>query len=705
MRGELLGFSLIMIIGGIFILGEWVNRPMDNIGPKPDPLFSIKMVVGGSNRARMQYAQLFEEELRKIGIDAELDIITWASFCSDPSGPFLDYDYDLTFWGLSLGTPGNHIGTSLNAIYGSESVPPNGLNIGLWSPVPEQNYYTYRAQESDSLIQNIITNLNRSAARESIIEWQKVWYDAMPNINIYNEYEVHAVSTGFYGYDPVTFPFNSIETQWFDEASKDTVTLASSTGADTFNALLVNDIYDLYSVSPVMDGLVGKTPSIDIILPVEVERETWMTSNFGTNLPLALYPRIATALGDYSADGLQYNITLRDDVYWHDGHLTDAWDVAFSFQARLIPEIGSEDYSNLKIAFGRDSKTEKLGNYSFMVEDKDTDGFYEHISFQFVTPYSPWETNYLGSALFPEHILGDPVNHGFVGGLGGDFDPVSQWQVTPAEWGSHSTNTGRTSDPGGYAGPIGNGPVYFDGFDIDSGNITLKKFEGMVWGGSAFIPNASVNHWNIAKLDIMPSIAKIIVASQDASIASMKVDQANIHDPQFLLQNVLEELQAESTIQPALIPETGWQGIFLNPLFEQNGTYHFHKKGVRHALSHIVPRNDIIEHLLDGLGIPSYTPFPSNSWAAISAVEMLSYKKTVVATDGSTPEEDSTTMYDEYNIGLALDWLATEGYQVDYYRSLLEPTVVDQAKLSIIPILLALTFTRNLMSNYRQKRQ
>ena len=71
---------------------------------------------------------------------------------------------------------------------------------------------------------------------------------------------------------------------------------------------------------------------------------------------------------------------------------------------------------------------------------------------------------------------------------------------------------------------------------------------------------------------------------------------------------------------------------------------------------------DIINYLMNGLGLPGYTPVPIPSWAAIPEANMLAYKKTVAAADGSCPEADATTAYDEYSTDLAFDWLDSEGY-------------------------------------------
>ena len=40
---------------------------------------------------------------------------------------------------------------------------------------------------------------------------EKLWYDVLPNLMIYNQYEVFAISTGLYGFDPLKDPFDKLK--------------------------------------------------------------------------------------------------------------------------------------------------------------------------------------------------------------------------------------------------------------------------------------------------------------------------------------------------------------------------------------------------------------------------------------------------------------------------------------------------------------
>jgi ABC-type transport system substrate-binding protein len=629
----------------------------------------------------MQCAQLVEKELPKIGIGTELDLINQLVFESRVTdqevGAYVEGGYDIAFLDMSMGSPVTHHGDYINRIFGAKSIPPYGYNFMYWSPETGKGYNNYRAQESDDLLKNINTNWNLTEVVENFIEWQKVWYDAMPMCVIYNQYEVHAVSTGMYGYDPQNFPLNSLETTWFTNyyhGTADTVICTASTGPSTMNTYLTTDRYSRYATDPVMDTLYGLTPSPELVLPAWINRTQWMMFNYGTDAHYAQYPRMAAAMGNFSSDGLTYDVSVRSDVQWHDGHIFDAWDVAFSFQAVLTPVLGISKYSSNVVSFGADTDNTGIdplawthGNYSFHVFDKNDDGHDEFIRFTLNETNAFIEFHYVGGyPVLPEHILGNQTNHGFNGT--GHFDP-NLWEVKPKDWATHSFNTGRTSDPGGLTGPIGTGSMVFKSFNITTSEVTLEKFENVLWDGDSWEANTSNDHYLVkdGKLTTIPKVAKIIVSTIDEGLSDMKVGKINVMDPQFTLSTIYEELESEDKIQVLTTNETGCQALYFNPKFTQDGVQHLNKKGVRHAISHMIPREEIVEYLLNGLGCPAYTPVPVTAQlggvpVGIPENDLIAYKNTLAATDSSRPLAKATTAHDKYSISLAFDWLESEGY-------------------------------------------
>ncbi|MFX0050705.1 MAG: ABC transporter substrate-binding protein [Candidatus Hermodarchaeota archaeon] len=646
-------------------------------------LFSVHMIAPNNNPARALYSQLMEDELRNIGINAELDLINWPALLQRAAlrqvGTYDEGGYDIAFFGMSLGSPAAHVGDNMLGIYHSSGVPPNGFNAMYFSPDRPGDWLDYRAAENDEMIEDITTELNETKAKEIFVDWQKLYFDALPNIMVYNLMEIHPISTGLYGYDPPLGQLQSIEDMWFTDDfiksgtnKNDTLILAASAGPLNFISTIINDVYSQYTVSPINDALLGQAPSLEVVLPAGTDWETWMQANYGVDEPFAFIPRVASGLHTASADGLQINISLRDDAYWHDGHKVDAWDLAFTYQAIMTPGVRSDEYGSLVIAFGEDDKAAGKGNYSFIVEDANSDGHDEKLIINFDTTYAPFPANFLTYTIHPEHILGDPVSHGFNGA--GDFDPLNTWRVPPGSWDTHSINTGNPADRGGYKGPIGCGSMVFYEMDQTTRWVTLKKFEDIMWDNSTsdWVATPGMSHYLIkeGKLGSMVDTAKAIVATTvDSAIADMKVGDIHVIDEQFSMASIFDELQAEALINALQTPATGWQAIYPNPQVPD-----LYKKGVRHAISHVVPREDIIEHIFDGLGYIAFTPIPPQSWAVIPQDEMVAYKRTVAASNGSLLLTGETTAYDSYDPELALDWLETEGYDVDPWREGAEPT-------------------------------
>ena len=667
-----LSFYLFLVINHMIMTSQTENGS--------DYFFSVNIMAPTSSPVRLNWVEVALTEFAKIGIGTELDLISWAALgpraTDQEVGDYKDGGYDLITFGMSMGNSLRHPGSSIQAVYSAEAIPPNGFNVMYWNDNPSKHYLTYRAQESDDLIQTILSNLNLTESKEQFVEWQKIWYDAMPNILVYNRYKVHAISSNLYGYDPVFYPLQSIDTMW----GLDSVVLAAS----IFNTNLETSIYNQYYIKPTMVGLIRFTPSKDLVLPLNTSRETWMTTNFGTTEYLKLIPGIATTLGNFSSDGLQFNITIRDDVFFHDGYQLDGWDIAFSMQTQLIPSLNSnfhdtrfrEWWDEWILPFGLDDKVNRHGNYSIIVEDKDNNGFSEHISFNFIKIFPSFLTDILGFDILPEHILGDPINHGFDNN--GNFDP-NLWIVPPSEWKSHSFNTGCPTDPGGLKGPIGAGPVIFKEYNTDSNEIILEKFDGIRWDNTtgAWIADPSLKFFEFAegKWKSMPPSAKIIFTTLDPALTAMKTGKVTLMDPQFQVDNIYDELQTSSAITPILTTETGWIGLYLNPKFEEGGIFHLNKKGVRHAISHIIPREEIINKLMNGLAVPTYTPIPITSWAAISEADLVAYKKAILGSDGITkPEHNAITTYDEYSIEVALKWMESEGYETTSLTTLTSTT-------------------------------
>ena len=91
-------------------------------------------------------------------------------------------------------------------------------------------------------------------------------------------------------------------------------------------------------------------------------------------------------------DASEITFHLRDDVYWHDGELTDAYDVAYTFQRAIDPETA-------------------FPNAAYWTHyDKGPDGVEVVDSFTVkfhMSPHADFLDPWRATAIMPEHLLGD----------------------------------------------------------------------------------------------------------------------------------------------------------------------------------------------------------------------------------------------------------------------------------------------------------
>ena len=119
---------------------------------------------------------------------------------------------------------------------------------------------------------------------------------------------------------------------------------------------------------------------------------------------------------EVSDDGTELTFHLRDDVYWHDGELTDAEDVAFTYRMVTNPETAFPNSAFWDYYVRGPEGVEVLDQFTVRIR---------------LQPHSEFLNAWSTVAILPEHLLGD---------------------VAPTEIAQH---------PYGTVCPVGNGPFVF----------------------------------------------------------------------------------------------------------------------------------------------------------------------------------------------------------------------------------------------------
>jgi peptide/nickel transport system substrate-binding protein len=140
------------------------------------------------------------------------------------------------------------------------------------------------------------------------------------------------------------------------------------------------------------------------------------------NANLELEPYLAESW-DMSPDGSEVTFHLRDDVFWHDGVQTTAYDVEFTYLRATDPETAFPNASYWNFYERGPDGVEVLDSLTVRV----------HMQ-PHAEPLDPWRA----TAIMPRHLLED---------------------VAPAELRSH---------PYGTRCPVGNGPFVFESHEADA---------------------------------------------------------------------------------------------------------------------------------------------------------------------------------------------------------------------------------------------
>ncbi len=220
-------------------------------------------------------------------------------------------------------------------------------------------------------------------------------------------------------------------------------------------------------------------------------------------------------------------------------------------------------------------------------------------TFSIPAPYAFTGEIYAAISPLPKHILEQ---------ISPDQIDSSDYS-TAAKPATYTWDVKKYGGSGSYTavGPVCAGPYVLDNYDFTANVATLKK---------------NPYFWNATGLQAMGQYTvdtyKVAwISSSDAAIASLKNGEVDILDYNYQLAKDVPTLQAIPNVFIVNQAELGWQeqGFnMMNPVF---GTGTATPAGqadptkaadaarmVRTAISHLIPRDQIIQNLLAGVGTP-----------------------------------------------------------------------------------------------------
>ncbi|MFX0063309.1 MAG: ABC transporter substrate-binding protein, partial [Candidatus Hermodarchaeota archaeon] len=399
--------------------------------------------------------------------------------------------------------------------------------------------------------------------------------------------------------------------------------IAGSFPTHKYNALIEYSYwYNQLTIGPLNHGLVERDPDYNFVpvLLAQLPYPVAVTNNH-TGIESSLDPNLATV----------WEIELRDDIYWHEGYgytmavhedtlKVDADDVVFTFNL-ILDDDGPSPCAirpNWQRLLGNDT--------SLTVIKKDS----YHVQFHLQTVDADLMAHF-GQYLMPQHILA----------LGTIRADGSVAPTDYADWDTDDWNIGRRT--GGYTGPavIGNGPyILFPGEDNVS---TVTETKNPYW------------HWIDAPAYSNMFDKYIIrwIGRKDAALAALERAEIDLMHPQFNAVRDYPEMRNKPGIHIVKQLDWGYYTVGYNIL--HGAGKKLTNKWVRLAIAHMVPYQDIVEYLLDGLGQANFAPFPKQSpfWPtdlrpieynqtkALNYLERAGYDVTPFQNGG--PQENSTS--------------------------------------------------------------
>jgi ABC-type transport system substrate-binding protein len=642
------------------------------------PYFSITLIAPTSNPVRRQWAQIIQNSFVSAGIQANLVYMSFGQWlgvllgnttcgkggapaalaiqgagaqnCPEP--PFANGGWDAGFVGNGGGTVLPDFGTQNVVLYRGENsndFPPNG-----------SNYYWWYNSTYNKLADDYSNNFNAQARLVDAQKMVKIVADQRPGVIIEYPLEIYAFSPNFKPWgttNAVTSTTAGLDWQHWQTGTTTTINVAVTGGLDSANPLpnpAQNSFYDRFLYGPPTSGFLEEPDA----------RGSGVYFN-------ALANKIVS-----SADHLTYTVSFKAHNF-QDGVPVTADDYLFTNMASVVTATSW---------VGSGTLTGILGNFAqFTFQNKTVDyvnnGVYVHktapagwapssvwkslnaTAFSFTLPSAYLFTDPLvtGGAALPMHIYeqvafglwqNSPLS-GFTSGCTSGQNIMTKMcpQGGLAQNSFKVTwNKAVYGGSGSYVayGPIGDGAYIYQGYNPTTQTATLTKF-AQYWNATGL---TNIGAFTINTINV------VSIPGKDAAIAAFG-NPLNFLDAQYTFNKNDATALAKLGANVAYVndPANGWQEMPLNdanPLWGTGtttpaglkdpahaGTY---AKYVRTAMSFLIPRQQIVASLLQGLGTVGVTEFFPTS-GVISPGDIY---------QGVT--------YDALNQQTALSYLAAAGY-------------------------------------------
>jgi ABC-type transport system substrate-binding protein len=331
------------------------------------------------------------------------------------------------------------------------------------------------------------------------------------------------------------------------------------------------------------------------------EYDNWQNKN--------LVPALAES-HTVSDDGKRWVLTLRKGVTWHSGETFTSADVKFTFDTLLNPAYGSPFRASMQEVLGSPDACKVTGPYEVTFD---------------LPAYNVLFFNMLmgAMAIMPMHAYKD-------------IKPEALRGHVSSTWlGSYTV---KTSDGKSYTahGGIGTGPWIAQGYDPSRKSYKMTR---------------NPNYWKKTPGNV-ETFFVVNIQGTDSVLSALKSGDIDCHDPMYDIGSLVSTID-KSWANVVTFDSYKWQHICYNlkhpvfgtgvdtPLGKQDPSRAAEAAAyVRQAISHAIPRDQIVKEIAAGYGQPGTVAMP---WSA--------------------PEYDHETLKPiAYDLDLARQFMQKAGY-------------------------------------------
>ncbi|RWR08274.1 ABC transporter substrate-binding protein [Paenirhodobacter populi] len=516
-----------------------------------EPHFKIYLTIFNNQQTRMIWTDLIGKNIAELGVEVVTSYVPPSEVISRRAN---ETGATYTEGGFDMYSERIYYSTMMplpDVLFSKAAFPPFG-----------KNFYRVEDDILEQAMETYSSSPDPQKRAEALKTFEHRWYDIQPLHMVFYPEDVIAINPDLEGFDATTY--NPV---FFPRPENWTIT--SATGPDVSAAFACwqppTTLVPMYSSGYNESNIFG--PVYNSLM----EYDSWETKK--------AVPALAESV-TASEDGLVWTIKLREGVKWHSGEEFTADDVIYTWDTILDPAYASVQNSPLVSTFGSKEAYEKVSPYEIKVTLPKYSILFEGLVLTSISIMPKHAYASIGPEEFRKHTIST-----WTGGF------------------TVTTSDGKTYEA---KGAVGTGPWIPAGFDA------MRKAYRMV---------KNPDYWKETTGNVTEFFV-VNIQGADAVLSALKAGEIDAHDPMYDIGTLVSTIE-EDWGKVLTFDSYKWQQTCLNlkhPVFGTGVDTPLGKQDpsraaeaavyVRQAISHAIPREQIIKNLIAGYGKPGTVPMP-----------------------------------------------------------------------------------------------